>query len=338
MCWQTSRKCQGITSLACLLSAAVLSNAAQAQEKPPAQTPPKQLNPAVAATVDGTPVLVREVERELERAIGKRQLDPQAASFMRAKSLEQLLGRQLVLKYLAGKKVGLTKSDLDLHIEKIKKELKQKGQTLTDFLARSGLDEPEFRRREAFRVSWEKYLDQQLADENLKRFFDKNRRDFDGTQVRVAHILFKVEKADDKAAREKALAQAAKVRDEITSGKLTFARAAQTHSAAPTAADGGDIGFISRHEPMPEPFSKAAFALEEKGVSEPVVSSFGVHLISCLEIKPGQNKWEDARGELEQAVPRYLFDWIVGHERPNARIEYTSSAPHFKPGTEELAE
>lgn len=324
-------------SLVCLVVAVFLGALANAQEKPP-KVAPKPLNPAVAATVDGVPVLVREVERELQKAMGKRPLDPAGAKVLRATSLEQLIGRQLVLKYLVGKKAAASKADLELHLESIKKDLKRKNQTLADFLARSGLDEAEFRRREAWQLSWKKYLDGQLSDENLKKFFDKHRREFDGSQVRAAHILFKVEKEGDKAARDKALAQAAKVREEITSGKLTFARAAQMYSAAPTAADGGDIGFISRHEPMPEPFSKAAFALEIGGVSPPVASSAGVHLISCLETKPGQITWQDARGELEPAVARYLFAWIVGQERAGAKIDYTGASPHFKPGTEEVAE
>lgn len=321
----------------CLFAAIVGSSFATAQEKPP-KVAPQPLNPAVAATVDGVPVLVREVERELEKAMGKRPLDPNGAKVLRATSLEQLIGRQIVLKYLTGKKAAASKADLDLHLETIKRKLKQKNQTLANFLAQGGLDEAEFRRRETWQLSWQKYLDGQLSDENLKRFFDKNKREFDGTQVRAAHILFKVEKEGDKAARDKALAQAAKVREEITSGKLTFARAAQMHSAAPTAADGGDIGFISRREPMPEPFSKAAFALEVKDVSEPVISSAGVHLVSCLEIKPGQKTWQDARGEIEPAVARYLFAWIVGQERAAAKIDYTGASPHFRPGTQELAE
>src|SRR4029077_6592003 len=115
------------------------------------------------ATVDGVPVLVREVERELERALGKRKLDPQGAKFLKAQSLEQLIGRQLVLKYLATKKAGATRADVELQLEKIKKELKQKNQTLADFLARSGLDEPEFRRSVAWQLSWQKYLDGQLS-------------------------------------------------------------------------------------------------------------------------------------------------------------------------------
>src|SRR5436190_19567325 len=95
-------------AMTCLFSSVLHSSFALGQEKQP-KPASKPLNPAVAATVDGTPVLVREVERELERALGKRKLDPQGAKFLKAQSLEQLIGRQLVLKYLATKKAAATK-------------------------------------------------------------------------------------------------------------------------------------------------------------------------------------------------------------------------------------
>jgi parvulin-like peptidyl-prolyl isomerase len=292
----------------------------------------------VAATVEGEPVLVREVEREFDRVLKNRKLDPQGEKFLRAQTLEQLIGRKLVLRYLASKNAAATKADLDLQLEKIKKQLKQQNITLAEFLARGKLDELEFRRTLAWQLSWQRYLDDQISEENLQKYFEKHRREFDGSQVRAAHILFKVEPAGSAAARERALQKAADVRAEIVAGKLTFVKAAELHSAAPTAKAGGDIGFISRHEPMPEPFSKAAFALEPNAVSPPIESPIGVHLIICLAIKPGQTTWQDARGELEPAVTRYLFDRIVSAERGQSKIEYTGAAPHFKPGTEEVAE
>ena len=327
------RKKLRISAIACLqIGVFLVCGTSIAQEKP------NLLDPAVAATVEGEPVLVREVQREFDRALKNRKLDPQGEKFLRAQTLEQLIGRKLVLQYLAGKKAAATKADIDLQFEKIKRQLKQQNLTLAEFLARGKLDEPEFRRTLAWQLSWQRYLDDQLSDEILQKYFDKHRRDFDGSQVRAAHILFKVEPAGSAAGRERALQKAAEVREAIATGKLSFAKAAELNSAAPTAAAGGEIGFIARHEPMPEPFSKAAFSLEPGSVSRPVESPVGVHLITCLAIKPGQGTWQDARGELEAAVTRYLFDWIVAQERADAKIEYTGAAPHFKPGTEEVAE
>ena len=71
---------------------------------------------------------------------------------------------------------------------------------------------------------------------------------------------------------------------------------------------------------MPESFSNAAYALKVGETSEPITTSFGVHLIQCLEIEAGQRKWQDVRAELEPAVTNYLFQWAADKQRPLSRI------------------
>jgi parvulin-like peptidyl-prolyl isomerase len=73
---------------------------------------------------------------------------------------------------------------------------------------------------------------------------------------------------------------------------------------------------------MPEDFSRAAYALKPGEVSEPLLTSFGVHLISILEEKPGAKTWRDVEAELRPAVTLYLFRWIADKERKTTRIEY----------------
>ena len=163
-----------------------------------------------------------------------------------------------------------------------------------------------------------------MTDQNLEQFFEQHRREFDGTRVRVAHLLLKV-KGDGPGSTAAVVARAIQLRAQIRAGNLSFADAAKQFSAAPTGEKGGDLGFISRREPMSESFSRAAFALQTGEVSEPVVSTFGVHLIRCLGIEPGQQRWQDVRQELTRAVTEYLFTWAAGRERVQAKIEFTGA-------------
>ena len=156
----------------------------------------------------------------------------------------------------------------------------------------------------------------------MQKYFDRYRREYDGSELHVAQILFKLPPDAEAAAIAAAKDKAAKLKAEIAAGKLTFAAAAREHSQAPSGAAGGDIGWIERRRPMPEDFSKVAFALKPGEISEPLASPFGVHLITVLEIKPGTKTWRDAAGELRPAVTLYLFRWIADQERPQAKIEY----------------
>ena len=101
---------------------------------------------------------------------------------------------------------------------------------------------------------------------------------------------------------------------------------ARKYSQAPSADEGGDIGFIGRHEPMPEPFSRAAFGLPLHGVSEAVVTVVGVHLITVLEERAGSVTWNQVRAELEQAVTRYLFGWAADRQRGKSVVRRTGAA------------
>jgi peptidyl-prolyl cis-trans isomerase SurA len=168
-------------------------------------------------------------------------------------------------------------------------------------------------------------LKRHLTDANLQKYFELHRRDFDGTQLRVAHILLKLPADAGEESIAAAQARAAAINEEIQAGQLAFADAAKAHSQSPTAKTGGDLGWIERHQPMPEAFSRAAFALEKGQFSEPVVSPFGVHLITVADIKPGKKTWQDAAAELRPAVTIYLFRWLADKERAKAKVEYLAA-------------
>lgn len=67
-------------------------------------------------------------------------------------------------------------------------------------------------------------------------------------------------------------------REQIASGKASFAELAQKYSDCSSAKRGGDLGPFG-HGAMQKPFEQAAFALKVGELSEPVVTDSGVHII-----------------------------------------------------------
>ena len=93
-------------------------------------------------------------------------------------------------------------------------------------------------------------------------------------RVRASHILFKIPPGgDDAEARVKAEAAVSRIR----AGE-DFATLARELSEDTSAAGGGDLGFFTRGEMVPE-FADVAFGQEAGEISEPVSSPFGVHII-----------------------------------------------------------
>lgn len=291
----------------------------------------------IAATVDGKPIYVWQVTRQIQQVFKDRPIDRRARSYLQAQTLEQLVKRQLILSYLAANGWGATEEDLSRALKRIEIQLAAQNLTLEEHLAKIGLSQGDFRAVLSWQLGWQRYLDRYLTDENLERYFKQHRKQFDGTQLRVAQILIKVDPADDSKAWSRALQRAQEIRSEIVDGKLSFAEAARQHSQAPSRKSGGDIGLISRNEPMPEGFSQAAFELDEGEISQGVRSKFGVHLIQVVDIKPGEQTWTDVKRELTVALTRYLFDWVADQQSKHAEIQYHQGVPHFRRGTSELA-
>jgi parvulin-like peptidyl-prolyl isomerase len=296
----------------------------------------QESNPPIAATVDDQAVLVKDVLRELEKVPTSTNAEGINRDYLIAATLQRLIDRRLAEQWIQRSGEGATGSDVELARDRLKKRLERAGKTLDDYCREQDLDPIELQRLLRWQIGWQAFLDRYLTDDNLRKYFAEHRREFDGTRLKVAQILLRVEPPGDKAAQQAVLRRARTIRQEILEGKIRFADAAREYSQAPSANQGGDIGFISRREPMPESFSRAAFALETGETSVPVVSALGVHLIHCLDEEAGLLQWEQAREELERAVREYLFQWAAARERSRATVRFTGAVPYLDPETREL--
>lgn len=85
-------------------------------------------------------------------------------------------------------------------------------------------------------------------------------------EVRASHILVSTKE------------EAEKLREEIISGNKNFSEAAAESSMCPSGEAGGDLGYFSRGQMVPE-FEKEAFSLPVGEISKPVKTQFGWHII-----------------------------------------------------------
>lgn len=103
---------------------------------------------------------------------------------------------------------------------------------------------------------------------------------------------------------------------------LDFAQAAKTYSIGPSAAQGGDIGFITKNQVVPE-FGAVAFKLEIGETSEPVKSQFGWHIIKVLEKR---KETPPSYINIEETLKAQAVDDLIRQEatkaRSTAKIEY----------------
>jgi peptidyl-prolyl cis-trans isomerase SurA len=113
-------------------------------------------------------------------------------------------------------------------------------------------------------------------------------------QTRARHILLR---PSAQLPQDVALRRLAAMREQILSGAKTFEQLARENSEDGSAAQGGDLGWASPGNFVPE-FEDTMNAMTLNGISQPVVSRFGVHLI---QVTGRRQTALDTRQQREQA-------------------------------------
>jgi peptidyl-prolyl cis-trans isomerase C len=128
------------------------------------------------------------------------------------------------------------------------------------------------------------------------------------TEVHARHIL--VETEDEAKA----------VVAELKKG-ADFAELAKAKSKDPGSADGGDLGYFTRDQMVPE-FSEVAFRLAKGDLSDPVKSQFGWHVIKVEDKRTRQPpEFEKVKDQLENFVVRRQQSALITKLRAEGNIE-----------------
>jgi len=103
--------------------------------------------------------------------------------------------------------------------------------------------------------------------------------DFTIPQTHVRHILLRI---SERLPQDAAIRRLEQIKRTIVAGNKTFEQSARENSEDSSASLGGDIGWVQPVSVVPE-FEEVLNALPPGGISDPVVSRFGVHLIQVIE-------------------------------------------------------
>jgi peptidyl-prolyl cis-trans isomerase SurA len=128
------------------------------------------------------------------------------------------------------------------------------------------------------------------------------------TQTRARHILLRVSDASN---RDAAVRQMRDWRGQIERGVRRFEDIARERSEDGSASAGGDLGWASPGQFVPE-FEQAMNPLPLGGLSEPVVSRFGVHLIQVVERREAALDNKQLRDQARAALREQKFEEAYG--------------------------
>ncbi|MBV9631436.1 MAG: peptidylprolyl isomerase [Xanthobacteraceae bacterium] len=140
----------------------------------------------------------------------------------------------------------------------------------------------------------------------------------DEQEVRARHILVETED------------QAKAVQADLKKG-ADFAELAKQKSKDPAAADGGDLGYFTKDQMVPE-FADVAFKLDKGQISDPVKTAFGWHIIKVEDKrkKPAPT-YDQVKDQLATVVVQQSQADLVNKLRNQAKIERMNAPPPAAP-------
>jgi peptidyl-prolyl cis-trans isomerase C len=290
----TKALCYGVMLL--LLAPAVRSEEPAAPKKKAAAAEQPSAD-TVLAKVNGVNITRGERDRALQEILMQQgrmgqQATPDMKPQLEKAALDQLINVELL--YQKGKTLKV--SDLEKKVDEKIDQTKKQFPTPEDFekaLKGSNLTEKKLSEMARRNIVIDNLLQKEVfgkitvTEADAKKFYDENPDKFKMPErTRASHILISADQKATPEEKKKAREKAEAARKRVAGGE-DFATVAKAESNCPSSSKGGDLGYFTKGQMVPE-FEKAAAALKLGELSSVVETPFGYHIIKVTERKPAE--------------------------------------------------
>ncbi len=254
-----------------------------------------QLVDRIVAIVDEEPILQSDLDRELELYRLEKQYAgqeiPAASDEVRQEMLQRLIENKLII--AAAKQADMKVDDAAIEksveqkidqfvthfgsLEKLEAELYRSGMSLSDYKARM---RSQLKDQQYMRLVVGKFIRPhiEVLENEVRDYYQDHLAEMpsDPDSLTISDILVTVQPT--LTVRKQVQEQVVKIQAALKSGR-DFASVAKEFSKGPGAKKGGHFGTVAKGELFDPALDNAVFSLSVGQVSEPVVSSRGVHLL-----------------------------------------------------------
>ncbi len=260
-----------------------------------------------AATVNGAQITNAQVDAQLDVLVSERAItDAQLVEQLRGEVVEQLITQQLLWQAADIRGYSVDDSAVDQRIEALEASFPSAAAYRAQIEA-SGFNEATFREDMKQRIAVEQLISRDIAplatvrDDEIDAFYTQNIEAMKlPEEIRARHILIRVQ-SDGEVTETEARQEIEAILAEARAG-ASFADLAMKHSDEPTAAQGGDLGYIG-HGQLIAPLERAAFALQPGEFSDVIRTQLGFHIIAVEARRGGEPL---AKGEVSESIATYL--------------------------------
>ena len=157
-----------------------------------------------------------------------------------------------------------------------------------------------------------------VNDEEVLEYYEQNKDSFtEKEQVHLYNILLETEE------------EAQNVLEQLKAGE-DFSKIAIEKSTGPSAAQGGDLGYLTKGTIIPE-IEEVVFTLEVEKLSEVIKTDFGFHILKITEKKPETVKaFEEVKEDILQTLlpikQKEAFENLLEELKGKTEIEINEEA------------
>jgi len=246
----------------------------------------------IAAVVNDRPISfydVRQRARMLLLSLGGQQPTQEQVQQITGQALEQLIDEHLQLEKANEFELEISPEEIDDAVNGMAAQSGLTGDALKSQLLSAGINPSSLEEQMRAELAWNRVMSGlygsriRISDNQVDDQLDQLRAASKKTQYRISEIFLY---APDPETRAQAMEAAGSIVEQLKAG-ADFRVAAQRLSSAPTAATGGDMGWMSTADLMPE-LVPAIEAAPGPGLLDPIEVESGVYILYV------QNKREPA--------------------------------------------
>ena len=269
-------------ALATLMTFAGIGHA-QAQDAAPAAPEALQIE-GIIAVVNDDPISftdVRQRARLLLLSLGGQQPTQEQVQQITAQALEQLIDEKLQLQEAAEYEVEVSDNDIASSIDRLAQQSGLTRDSLLNSLLQSGVNPASLEDQTRADIAWRRIMSRlygsriRISDNQIQEQLKRFQADAKKEQFLLSEIFLFAPTPEDKA---QALTAANSILEQLRAG-APFEVAAQRFSSAPTAATGGDMGWVVLDN-IDDARKPVLQAMTGPGLTAPITVEDGIYLMS----------------------------------------------------------
>ncbi len=278
----------------------------------------------IAALVNDYPITTVDVRNRMRLIIASSgvQPTPEALGRIQQEALRSLIDETLQLQEAQEYEVTVDQAEVDAAITNIAQSNNTDPQQIVNDLAANGIDVSTLRRQLEAEIAWQilvggRYSNRiRISNQQIEATLERVAESASEPQYRLAEIFLEIPvQADEQEAQQRALA----VMTQLQQG-APFQAVAQQFSDAPSAANGGEIGWMLVGQMRPE-VAQVAQALAPGQLSRPFRVPGGLMILALIDEREGTTSVQYNLVQITLPASRVDAERRTALERAVSRID-----------------